>query len=254
MKQLLNIAWLLVILQVSACTSLTGLWRKEESKDAVLNVKEAHPVGVAYDVASSNGERKQISIFFNGKGIARLLDPALGNVKVLVDFDKQTVCTKDFDKDMVDMHKLDPFAMPCVLNARYALEQKALSDGTGSTKGFPYHRWLWRKNDDLWEVWTDDNDSFPVYFRSVKAGEVCTWTIVNAWVDGSTLDKPTFYTLEADPPPPEWVKAQEELKEKEKKEAELALEKEKARERRRKRHVSGAARKSSNKGTAQKAD
>lgn len=193
-------------LGLSACTELSNwLQSKDKQNEEALAIQEtpkAHPVGVAYDMMSSNGEKKQLSIFYNGEGLARILFRNSGNTKLLLDFNKQEITSKDFNTDWIETKKIDPYNYPIVLNAKNAAALKAECIGKGRRRGYPFHRWSLHKGDDEWEVWTDDNDSFPIYFRSIRNGEVTTWTMANAWIDGSTYDKPTFFTLEPDPLPP----------------------------------------------------
>lgn len=188
---------------LSACSAVSVWFEKE--KTAIEKQDEPkstpHPVGVTYEITSSKGDRKQLSVFYNGEGLARVLFPQNGNSKFLIDYTKQEITNKDFNTDWQESKTLDPYSFPSILDSQSAIKRKAVCIGSGRSKGFPYHRWSYQNRNDEWEVWTDDNDSFPVYFRSIKDGEVTTWTIVNAWIDGSTYDKPTFFTLDPDPQP-----------------------------------------------------
>lgn len=181
-------------------------------------------MGATYDIVASTGERKQLSMFFNGEGLARILFAKNGNSKVIIDYKKQEISEKDFNTGWTETKKIDPLEIPVLINSKEAAAGQAESLGTGSRKGFPYHRWGKKIKENEWEVWTDDMDCFPVYYRSIKNGEVSTWTLVNAWIDGSTYDKPTFFTLEPDPPPPLPEKTEEE-KEEEKRQEKIMQEK-----------------------------
>lgn len=211
-----NIICLMAALLLCGCCSVSNWLHKqnmavEEKLAASEVVLPAHPIAVIYDVESSASPRKQVSIFFDGKGMARVLEAGNGrDRKTLVDFRKQVIIRKDLNTSKQETTKIDPYDFPSVLNARDALLAKALCLGSGATRGFPYHRWSLRKGSCEWEVWTDDRDSFPIYYRSIKSGDVTTWTLVNSWVDGSTYDAPTFFSLEPDPPPPEPIKNTEE--------------------------------------------
>lgn len=201
---------LCLVCGLSACSAINDYFeakraetKAQQAEQLAKQVKEAHPVGASYEVLTSNGERKQMSIFYNGEGMARILYRDNGKTKVLVDYLNKQITSKDFNTNWQETKQIDEFAFPCILNAKDASARKAECLGMGITRGFPYHRWgLKQENGDEWEVWTDDNDSFPVYFRSIKGGDVTTWMMVNAWIDGSTYDKPTFFTLEPDPLPP----------------------------------------------------
>ena len=203
MDRMRNVCILLCLcLGLSACSALSDLLAKKETPAPEIEVPKAHPVGVSYEVMTGNGERKTMSIFYSGDGLARILYRNSGNTKLILDYGKKEITSKDFNSDWVETKLIDEYTYPCVLNARDAAKVKASCLGTGRTRGYPYHRWGLRTKNDEWEVWTDDNDSFPVYFRSIKNGDVTTWTMVNAWIDGSTYDKPTFFTLDPDPTPP----------------------------------------------------
>lgn len=209
------------VLALSSCTVISGWLNRQnmrlEEKFAANEVAApAHPVGVVYEVISSVAPRKQISIFFNGKGMARVLEQGDNwDRKTLIDFKKQQVLHMNFSANLQETKALDPYTFPCVLNAMDAEQAKASCLGVGATRGFPYHRWGLRKNAYEWEVWTDDRDSFPIYYRSIKGGDVTTWTLLNSWIDGSTYNSPTFFSLQPDPPPPEPIKSQEETEKKE---------------------------------------
>ncbi len=172
--------------------------KKEES----VNKARPHPVGVTYDLIASDSPSKQISVFYNGEGLARVLFKGSSQTKkTIIDYQKQEVVNKDFEKDLLETTKLDPYEFPAVLNAENAGARKASCIGRGWFKNFPYHRWLFKDENSEWEVWTDDNDAFPVYFRSVRNGQVRSWLMQSSWIDGSTYDRPTFFSLEPDPLP-----------------------------------------------------
>ncbi|MBX9690169.1 MAG: hypothetical protein K2X27_25885 [Candidatus Obscuribacterales bacterium] len=196
---------LLVIFTVSACSPVQN-WIKEsllKNDDAAVKeaLNTAHPVGVSFDVTMDGGKHQQISLFFNGSGLARVIGLNDKAEKTLIDFAGQEISRHDFESDKYESEKLDPSVFPCILGGRDALLRQAKCIGTGYRKGFPYHRWTRQNMNYEWEIWTDDRDSFPIYFRSIKNGEVTTWTLINAWIDESTKDKATFFTLEADPVP-----------------------------------------------------
>lgn len=203
---------LLGSIALSSCTDYSAYLEKREAElDAQEQKPTPHPIGATYDLTSSKGEHKQFSVFYDGAGKARLLYPKPGTYKILLDFSRKEITTKDFEDNSQETKSLDPYEYPIIINNQQAEQEKAECAGRGQTKGFPYHRWLFKKSNDEWEVWTDDNDCFPVYYRSIKNGDVTSWTLVNAWVDGSTYNKPTFFTLEPDPPPPEPPKNEAEL-------------------------------------------
>jgi hypothetical protein len=220
MKDLDKIAFLAAVLALCGCAELSswvnGQSLTEEEKLALKEVAwPAHPVGATYDVTKSGMPARQITVFYDGKGLARILDASVGKEKkTIIDFKKQQITNKDFKANSEETLAIDPLEFPSVLNARDALSAHAACTGKGVTRGFPYHRWRLNQNGSEWEVWTDDKDSFPVYYRSIKSGDVVTWTIVSSWIDGSTYDKPTFFSLLKDPPPPEPVKTEEELAQK----------------------------------------
>lgn len=230
------------VASLSACSGISDWLHKQdmtaEESFAKEELKPAHPVGVTYEVVSTSGIRKQVSVFFNGDGMARLLEPGNNwNTKTLIDFKKQEVTRKDFNPEYLETKKIDPYELPPVLNAKYAIDLKAHCLGKGVSRGYLYHRWGERDKKNEWEVWTDDTDSFPIYYRSIKNGDATTWTMIGSWIDGSTYNKPTFFTLEADPLPPEELKARE-------KEKESEYEREKAKEEAHKRVHRSAGRKS----------
>ena len=208
----------LAVLCLCSCTQFTNWLDQREFEESTAS-KSARPVGVSYDVCSSTEPRKQVSMFFNGNSLARVLEPGDNwTEKTLLNYENYLLTKKDFRTEMQDISKIDPLQFPPILNAEMAKREKAVCIGAGRSKGYAYHRWSGKNNKGEWEVWTDDNDNFPIYYRAIKHGEVCTWTMVNSWIDGSTYNNPTFFTTEADPPPPEPEKT-EEQKEKEEQEA-----------------------------------
>ena len=201
---------------LSACTQI-GAWLQERELSEANASSNARPVGVTFDLASSTEAHKQVSMFFNGKSLARVLEPGDNwTEKTLLDYKNNLVTRKYFSTETQDVEKIDPLQYPPVLDLNIAKREKAKCLGTGRSKGYSYHRWSGTTDKGEWEVWTDDNDNFPIYYRAIKnGGEVCTWTMANSWIDGSTYNKPTFFTTEADPPPPEpEIKEEQEPEEK----------------------------------------
>lgn len=214
-------AALCATLCVLASCDHVSQWLRERETTEVSAAVSKRPVGVTYDVISSNAPRKQISVFFNGQAMARVLEPGDNwTGKTLLNYNNELLTKKDFNTETQDISTIDPMAYPAVLDANMAKRVNAKCIGEGVSKGYAYHRWTGKSQNGEWEVWTDDGDSFPIYYRSIKNGEVCTWTMVNSWIDGSTYNKPTFFTTEADPPPPEPVKTEEEIAEEERKKQE----------------------------------
>lgn len=178
--------------------------RQAESDLASEEPESGHPVGAMYSVDSSTSPHREVSLFFNGDGIARVLGrPRNAKEKTLIDFNKQTITTADSETLRVENDKLNPFEYPPIINPKAARSFKAECIGTGISKSYPYHRWRKEMGEDEWEVWTDDRDHFPVYYRAVHKGEVVSWTIINTWIDQSVMAQPTFFTTQADPPPPQ---------------------------------------------------
>lgn len=210
----------ITILGLSSCAEATDWLRERKLSEAKASVS-ARPVGVTYDVVSSNEPHKQISVFFNGQSLARVLEPGDNwEMKTLLDYKNGKLIEKSFRTETQDINNIDPLKYPPVLTAMDAQRENAKCIGEGRSKGYAYHRWAGKAATGEWEVWTDDGDSFPIYYRSIKNGEVCTWSMVNSWIDGSTYNKPTFFTTEADPPPPEPEKTEEEKEPEREKEAE----------------------------------
>jgi len=165
---------LVVAASLSGCHKISNWMHKqdmtsEENFAAQEVVEPAHPVGASYDISSSDAPRKQLSLFFNGAGLARVLETGIGrDHKTLVDFKKHQIIHKDFLHNWQNAEALDPYSFPAVLTAKDAQQQKAVCLGTGAMRGFPYHRWGLRNNNNEWEVWTDDKDNFPIYYRTIK--------------------------------------------------------------------------------------
>lgn len=180
--------------------------RNTESELAAEEPESGHPVGAIYSVDSSTGPHREIALFFNGAGIARVLGrQQLSKEKTLILFDKQLVLTVNTETQWNSATKLNPFEYPPIINPKAARKMKADCIGSGISKSYPYHRWRKEQGADEWEVWTDDRDHFPVYYRSVHNGEVLSWTIINTWIDESVKTQATFFTTQPDPPPPQPV-------------------------------------------------
>ena len=161
-----------------------------------------HAIGVIYNVDSSAAPHRQMTIFFNGSGLGRVLGTVhYGREKILVNFKKGEILNVDTETRSTEITQLNPYEYPPVINPNAARSAKAKCIGIGTIRSFPYHRWQKEDGDNEWEVWTDDRDHFPVYYRSVNKGEVTTWTLVNAWIDPTTLTSTTFFTSEPDPLP-----------------------------------------------------
>ena len=183
---------------------IARLDRKAQSDLAGEEPDSGHPVGATYSVDSSTGPHSEISLFYNGSGMARVLGRARNpKEKTLIDFPNQIVTVANTETNWTGVSKLNPFEYPPVINPKQARAQKAECIGNGVSRSYPYHRWRKEGGGDEWEVWTDDRDHFPVYFRAVRNGEVVSWTIINTWIDQSVMSQPTFFTTKADPPPPQ---------------------------------------------------
>lgn len=208
MKQLTRILLLILFAGLSSgCAVLSGFFEQNQENallEELKNSSEAHPLGATYALADSSGRLKKLSVFYNGKGIARLLDQEQSseNCKVIINYQASELRRKNFDTEEEELETIDYLQLPPVINNKAALEAKARFCGRGLRNGFPYHRWSKEEKDGEWEVWIDDRDSFPIYYRAVKNGEILSWTMTNAWIDESTENKPSFFTLEADPLPP----------------------------------------------------
>ncbi len=175
-----------------------------ESELAAEEPESGHPVGAIYSVDSSTGPHREVALFFSGFGTARVLGHLQNNKeKTLIDFDKQLVTKVNTQTKWINTSKLEPFEYPPIINPKAARKMKADCIGSGISKSYPYHRWRKEQGADEWEVWTDDRDHFPVYYRSVHNGEVLSWTIINTWIDESVKTQETFFTTQADPPPPQ---------------------------------------------------
>lgn len=199
---------ILAVLGLSVSSMLRNLVvkvdRQAESDIANEEPESGHPVGAIYSVDSSVAPHKEISLFYNGAGMARVLGRSHNaKEKILIDFAKQQVTTVNTETQWTNVSKLDDFEYPPIINPKAARALKAECIGSGVSKSYPYHRWRKESGSDEWEVWTDDRDHFPVYFRSVRKGEVVSWTIINTWIDESVMSQPTFFTTQADPPPPQ---------------------------------------------------
>lgn len=192
--------------------------RNTESELAAEEPESGHPVGAIYSVDSSSSPHREVALFFSGSGTARVLGRQHSNKeKTLVDFDKQLVTKVNTETKWIDASKLDPFEYPPIINPKAARKMKADCIGSGISKSYPYHRWRKEQGADEWEVWTDDRDHFPIYYRSVHNGEVLSWTIINTWIDESVKTQATFFTTQADPPPPQPIAHEDQEKDSKKK-------------------------------------
>ncbi len=146
----------------------------QEESFASVEVKTPHPIAAKYDVMTGYGERKEINLYFDSKGLVRIIFTKNPNSKKILNYKIKKFTTVDFETKKKETENFDPYLFPPVLSARDAKDCGAVCIGTGRMKDSPYHRWRMRDADNEWEVWTDDNDSFPIYFRAIKNGTVTT--------------------------------------------------------------------------------
>lgn len=188
-------------------TWLQDMEAKNEAQHATQHENPSpQPTSAMYVVELPDGSAQQTNMSFNGQGIARIFDASEdGGPKTIVDYNVGAV-TREVNHNpwQTQTDSIDPFSIPAVYDAKSATAAGARAIGSGYMRGHEYHKFIKTlPNNASWEIWTDDDSAFPVFYQSTQSGKSTTWRLQNAWVDQGLLDREVFFDFtKPDPPSP----------------------------------------------------